>query len=574
MQFTDSSGKPFGGWLPDMNKRLVPSIEPPLILWRALKGIKHNGVQLASSQELFMACKADHVLFHGTRGPGKTDAQIMLFRSMVGKGYGPFWRGIIFDRRYNNLDDLIAKAKRHLLKFNDGCKFLSSKGDLKFVWPTGEELLFRNFACSDDYWSYHGQEYTYIGWNELTKYATSEFYESMMSCNRSGFSPIHHSPDLTKEDHLKLQTVDYSIEDFGATYGIDEAEAIKKKLLPPIPLWVRSTTNPYGPGRSWVKKRFIDDCPPGTLKRITTNVFNPRTQKRENVVKTQAQIFGCYKENIYLDANYVADLENITDPNKREAWLYGNWNISAGGAFDDLWRNDVHKIPRFPIPSQWAVHRTLDWGSTHPFSVGFWAICDGSEAVLPDGHPLGKTWGPPKGTVIRIAEWYGCARDHKNEPRFGENVGVMMSSTDVAKGINHRVELLRERGWINGPVYDGPADNEIRNIKDSGVSTIETNMAEEGVTWEQSDKTGGSRKIGVQLMRDRLQASVLKEGPGFYCFDNCKAFLSIVPELPRDEDDMDDVDTTAEDHPWDETRYFLLRADYRAARNLKVTLAH
>src|SRR5690606_12378878 len=125
----------------------------------------------------------------GTRGPGKTDAQLMRFRRRVGQGYGRHWRGVIFDREYKNLDDLVSKSMRWFPSFNDKCKFLSSKSDYKWVWPTGEELLFRTVRRAQDYWSYHGQEFPFIGWNELSKYPSDELYEALMSCNRSSFRP-------------------------------------------------------------------------------------------------------------------------------------------------------------------------------------------------------------------------------------------------------------------------------------------------------------------------------------------------------------------------------------------------
>jgi hypothetical protein len=37
--------------------------------------------------------------------------------------------------------------------------------------------------------------------------------------------------------------------------------------------------------------------------------------------------------------------------------------------------------------------------------------------------------------------------------------------------------------------------------------------------------------------------------------DICKATLSTLPVLPRDLKDLDDVDTEAEDHAYDDVRY-------------------
>ena len=112
---------------------------------------------LPGSQELVMSCPCNHILYEGTRGPGKTDSQLMKFRRYVGLGYGKFWRGVIFDREYKNLDDLVSKSQRWFPEFKDGARFMSSKSDYKWVWPTGEELLFRRIKVIGDYWNYHGQ---------------------------------------------------------------------------------------------------------------------------------------------------------------------------------------------------------------------------------------------------------------------------------------------------------------------------------------------------------------------------------------------------------------------------------
>src|SRR3982750_4987037 len=106
----------------------------PRVIWQPLPG----------SQTLAMSCPAHVILYHGTRGPGKTDAQLMRFRARVGQGYKRHWRGIIFDREYKNLDDLIAKSMRWFPEFKDGARFLSSKSDYRWIWPSGEELLFRS----------------------------------------------------------------------------------------------------------------------------------------------------------------------------------------------------------------------------------------------------------------------------------------------------------------------------------------------------------------------------------------------------------------------------------------------
>ena len=42
-----------------------------------------------------------------------------------------------------------------------------------------------------------------------------------------------------------------------------------------IPLETFCTTNPFGISHTWVKKRFIEPLPRGTIIRETQKVFNP-----------------------------------------------------------------------------------------------------------------------------------------------------------------------------------------------------------------------------------------------------------------------------------------------------------
>lgn len=490
--------------------------------------LEHNIVwqPLPGSQVLALTAPCNHVVFEGTRGPGKTDTQLMRFRMRVGMGYGRFWRGIIFDRQYRNLEDLQSKSQRWFSEFDDGASYSGAGGGGRWRWPGGEELLFRHIRKPGDYWLYHGHEYPFMGWNELTKYPTSELYDMMMSCNRSSFRPE-----------------DYPLED--------------GSLLPPIPLEVFSTTNPFGPGHNWVKRRFIDVAAPGEVVSKAINVFNPRTQEREDIVKTQVRIFGSYKENKFLDPQYVAELETIRDPNKRKAWLWGDWDVVSGGAFDDLWDATVHVVPKFKVPRAWYVDRSFDWGSTHPFWVGWWALTNGESVTLPDG----RKFQPPANSLVLLDELYGTEE-------IGTNRGILMGAKEVAREILSREELLLGTKMVTGTIHAGPADNQISNVNERNTDTIEKLMSDNGVSWTESDKSHGSRKVGLQLFRDRLEASLRGEGPGIYFMSNCTAAIGIIPTLPRDEDDQDDVDTASEDHPWDGTRYRVLAGARRLARSI------
>jgi len=497
---------------------------------------KYNVVvkPLPGSQSLALSCPANEILYEGTRGPGKTACQLMRFRRLVGRGYGAFWKGIIFDIEYKNLADIISQSKKLFRKFGDGAKFLSSASDLKWVWPTGEELLFRYEKNADGYWNYHGQEFPFVGHNELTKRADSDFYESMFSCMRSSFRP----------------------EDYPLPDG---------SLLPPIPLECFSTTNPFGVGHSWVKKRFIDPVPRGTINRQSMTVFNPQTEQDEIVTITRVAIHGSWRENPYLDATYIAFLLNIKDPNKRKAWVNGDWSVTSGGRFDYLWNESIHVVKPFKIPKGWRVDRSHDWGESKPFSNLWFAEADGEACEI-----NGKLTKYPRGTVFLIGEFYGCQPEEHNK-------GLQLSASKVAEyvskidlGITGKCEaseLVGEVNYLHGiaeghTVHPGPADNAIFVGNDESVS-IADKMKSQGVKWTESDKSPGSRVAGAALICEMLEAAVdghksesgMPEKPAIYIFENVRGFISRFPILSRDSKKPDDIDTDQEDHDYDAFRY-------------------
>ena len=513
----------------DTGQKITIDGETVLVAWQAIPG----------SQELAVTCPCNEVLYDGSRGPGKTDAQLMRFRSLVGLGYGEHLRGVIFDREYKGLDDIIAKSEKHFYAFNDGAEFKRSKADYFWQWPTGERLYFRQIKREADYMKIHGQELPWIGWNELTKYPNRKIYDLAKSCNRSGFLPEIHTPK--KED---------------GTFDTPDG-----KPLPELPLQIFATTNPWGPGHSWVKAEFVDGVEPGEVVKTTINVFNPRTKKREDIVRTKVRIFGTYKENIYLDAVYIAALEAETDPERRKAWLLGDWNIRAGGMFNDIWKETIHVVCDFQIPKNWRIDRSFDWGSSKPFSVGWHAEANGETVTLGDG----TKWTPRRGSIIRFAEWYGT--------NGAVNEGLRMSAPEIAAGIMEREMDMLKRKIISKIPEAGPADPSIFAVREKDVACIGDKMEAEGVAWLPGDASNGARKNGWQLMRDMLRNAVTGEGAGLFVTRGCKYARKFMPDTPRDEEDPDDVDTECEDHLQDEFRYRVLDASKKTPARLKTKFA-
>lgn len=467
-----------------------------------------DGVQwkpISKSQYKFLTCPVFEVLYEGTRGPGKTDCLLMDFAQDTGMGYGPAWRGILFRQTYKQLTDVINKTRKWFPLIFPKAKY--NMAEHYWTWPDGEMLLLRQFQRESDYWNYHGHEYPWIGWEELCNWHEPAGYKRMMSTCRS-----------TNRAVAKIARV-------------------------------RSTTNPYGPGHNWIKHRF-------RLPAYRGHIIRDATDEEGHKEPARMAIHGHIWENsVLLDADptYIEKLRaSARNEAELKAWLYGSWDIVAGGMFDDVWHPKTHVVRPFDIPRSWRIDRSFDWGSSKPFSVGWWAESDGSDYIDAQGNVRSTV----RGDLFRIAEYYGW----NGKP----NEGLKMLAVEIGKEI-----MEREARWnLLGRVKPGPADRSIFDVENG--MCIADDMAKPvrladgrempGPKFEPADKSPGSRKTGWEQMRKMLKQSKrpavgIREHPGLFIFSNCDNFIRTVPVLPRDEKDMDDVDSEAEDHIADETRY-------------------
>lgn len=433
------------------------------------------------SQVAFLSCPVFECLYEGTRGPGKTDALLMSFAQNVNRGFGSAWTGILFRETYKQLGDIVKKSKRWFRTFFPSAVFLESASDYKWRFPGGEELLLRVGVKEDDYWNYHGHEYPWIGFEELTNWRSLAFYEMMQSCCRSS--------------------------------------------TPGMPRMVRATTNPYGRGHGAVKARWnlgIGGALPGQIMRDA--------QGRE-----RTYVHGDIRENLTLlknDPEYVRTLEGIKDPNRRKAWLYGSWEINVGAFLEHCWDPAKHIVKPFPIPSSWKVWRSLDWGYSHPYSVLWFAMDNDAKTYI---------W----------RELYGCAVDE--EGKFIPNVGTKETPEQVAIRIKAR-EVHDERvGLTIGPSYAGTDIFGAAGAQYGTQRTHADRFRASGVNWRPAWTAKGSRTAGA------LEIITLLQNDQLAVFDTCKHWLRTVPTLEPDPEDPDDVDTEAEDHAWDCTRYGVMR---------------
>ena len=104
-------------------------------------------------------------------------------------------------------------------------------------------------------------------------------------------------------------------------------------------------------------------------------------------------------------------------------------------------------------------------------------------------------------------------------------------------------------------VHAGPADSAIYTVENG--HSVADDMKAVGVRWRRADKSAGSRVAGWQVIIQMMKNALNKEDSGLYFFGSCEHSQRLIPVTPRDDKNMDDIDTDFEDHLQDALRYRL-----------------
>lgn len=278
--------------------------------WAAQPGPQADALTATWCTELF---------FGGARGGGKSDYLLGDFLQDV-PAYGAAWQGILFRRTYPELQQLIRRSQA--IYPRTGARW--HEQDKEWRWSSGAVLRMRYLEREADASRYQGHEYTWIGWDELTQWASDAAYKALRACLRS-------------------------------------AAAVPDKR-------VRSTGNPGGPGHQWVKAYFVDPAPLGGQP-----VDDPVTGMSRMFIRSRVE------DNRVLmaaDPTYVARLRGVGSPELVRAWLEGDWSVITGAYFTEF--GPQHVIRPIALPVEWTRFRAMDWGSARPFAVHWFAVSDGT----------------------------------------------------------------------------------------------------------------------------------------------------------------------------------------------------
>ena len=421
----------------------------------------------------FLASTQQEVLYGGSAGGGKSYS---LIADPVRYFSNPNASMLLVRRSTEELRELISVSKQLYPKAVPGIKFMER--DKTWVAPSGATLWMSYLDRDDDVMRYQGQAFNWIGFDELTQWPSPYPWNYMRSRLRT-----------TKDSGL--------------------------------PLYMRATSNPGGPGHQWVKKTFIDPNTPNKAFWATDIdsgevVTWPKghTRQGEPLFKRRfipATLF----DNPYLadDGMYEANLLSLPEHQRRQL-LEGDWDINEGAAFPEFNRK-VHVVEPFDIPSSWVKFRACDYGYGSYSGVVWIAISPAEQLIVYREMYVSKVIATDLADMILEAE-------QEEKIRYG----VLDSS------------LWHNRG-------------------DTGPSLAEQ-MIMKGCRWRPSDRSKGSRVSGKNELHRRLQVDEFTEEPRLVFFENCKNLISQLPALPLDKNNPEDVNTNAEDHLYDALRYGIM----------------
>lgn len=354
---------------------------------------------------------------------------------------------------------------------------------------------------------------TWIGWDELTQWATDRAYRYLRA-------------------RLRVN----------ASLGID----VPTKRI-------RATANPGGPGHHWVKARWVTPNPSGYAVRECEEtghklLFIP-AKIRDNPIGLSA------------DPEYANRLKGLGSPELVRAWLDGDWNI-VEGAYFDCWSASMVLRP-VTLPADWLRFRSCDWGSASPFAVHWWAVVQDDWRHL-DGAVL------PRGALICYREWYGSMNPADEGQR-----GLKLTAEELAEGIVRRERGDKLAYGVIDPAAftedGGPSKAERINNVLSGARMVGFHAADNRRVASVGKQDAPRGPIGGwDQLRARMKG--IDGTPMIYTFDTCVAAIRTIPALQHDPNRPEDLDTAAEDHCGDSWRYAAMSRPWMPARKVTLTV--
>ena len=411
--------------------------------------------ELYPKQKEFCLATNKYICYGGARGGGKSHVS-RIKMCLLALNYSGIQ--ILLLRR--TLKEL---RENHVLQLQKLLKDIAiyKESTKEFLFPNGSRIVLGYCDNEKDVLQYQGQAYEVIVLEEATHFTEFQF-----------------------------QT-------------LTESNRMSGNMKEPFNPRMYFTCNPGGVGHLWVKRLFID--------RDYTPTENPDDYKF---------IPSLVFENKYImehDPNYVKVLENLPE-DRKQAMLYGNWDIFDGQFFREFKRS-IHVIEPFQIPDHWNRYIAMDYG-LDMFAVLFIAIdTKGKAYVYNEIHKPNLIVSEARQTLKSIMRHYRYKYIYAPPDLWNRNRDTGKSTAelfweggiDLTKASNNRIA-----GWLN--VKEWLKVRKVRN-----------------------EQTG-----------DLYEDSDLK------IFSNCVNLIKYLTQLQHDEKEPNDVATEPHEptHITDALRYF------------------
>lgn len=437
-------------------------------------------------QEEFCSRFEFEVFFGGSKGPGKTDC---LIAEATRYTYHPNYSGLILRRTFPRLQEIIDRCWRIYPPL--GAYYM--KSERRWYFPSGAKITLGHCQHEQDKHNYHGKEFHFIGFDELTEFLESQYLFIMANVRRS---------------------------------------------VSDLEMRIRATSNPGGIGHSWVKARFIDPCTPVEKKEYLsgdgeTRIMSvPVTYVDPLSGETRCFVPATVYDNPSImmnDPAYIKRLEMLSAIEKKR-FLYGEWDAFEGQVFTEL-NDHVHGIEPFAIPAEWEKFMVFDWGYSRPWCALWFAV-------------------DYDGVIYLYREHYGMVDDDPNKGKRQTNTEICREIMEVERErIKYRVAdpacwaptKLKGSNKNFGPSFIEDAHNEglhfikADNDRIRGIQQVHQRFKLE----QEFDEEG----------------NLTKEYPRFVAFTDCVRWWAEFSDLREDANNPEDVDTDQPDDGYDCTRY-------------------
>jgi hypothetical protein len=267
-------------------------------------------------QSEFLSCSDDEVLFGGAAGGGKSDAIVI---DAIGAGFDGYknarYRALLIRRTFPQLRELIDRTRVIYPAIDGGAKY--KEADKTWEFSSGAKVIFGFCERDADVYQYQGQEYQWIGMDELGHFPTPFVYEYLTS---------------------RLRSPDKSLKCF-----------------------MRATCNP---GPKWIMERF-GISKSGMPSVVEVNVEGKTFRRRF--------IPSFLHDNHHLDGTgYRERLMQLPDA-QRQMLLEGRWDVydNPGAVYRDEMKSarDSGQIRPVPYDASLKVHTVWDLGFADSMSI-------------------------------------------------------------------------------------------------------------------------------------------------------------------------------------------------------------